>query len=242
MPMTARLRQKCISITEKLITLPCAACFIEPIDPNDPQEPDPALAREYFSVINCPVDLTSILGRLRRCEYDTVDTWDHDVSLVWYNAEKFSGRNSYVFVLAQELCRQYTKLRKPFEWESLRGWTERWVGLEKRMGDLLAAPPKVAKSHFASHGRAVAQEPFAEENFAPLAQALKKLRRPGDVMYIKNVLMRHMGRLSLSDDAPRIDLRALPPAGLRALQQHAQRRFAESGWQYPAPEPSVRSK
>jgi hypothetical protein len=237
--MTPRLQQMCISITEKLIALPCAACFVDPPDPDDPEDVEPSATRAYFQVINCPVDLNSILNRLKASGYETVDKWDHDVSLIWYNAEKYNGRSSFVFFLAHELCRHYTKLTKPFEWEHIPGWTARWLHLEKKMLDLLGTSPKPTKSYLANHPQAGPQEAIPEEQLAPLAKALKKLRKPADVMYVNNMLMRHFSRLHLGSDGTMIDLRILPPAAVRALHQYTQNRYTENNWSYPLPEPAA---
>ena len=80
--MTPERREICLNITKKMMNYPCAKCFLEPVDPSE---------REYLEIIKSPQDLTSILSRLENSNYQTVDSWEQDVNLIWYNAEKFNG-------------------------------------------------------------------------------------------------------------------------------------------------------
>lgn len=94
--MNEERRQICLSITRKMMDYQCAKCFLEPVDPSEIQ---------YLEIIKSPQDLTSILSRLENSLYQTVDSWKQGENLIWYNAEKLNGSDSYIFILASQLIK-----------------------------------------------------------------------------------------------------------------------------------------
>jgi hypothetical protein len=112
--------------------------------------------------------------RLVSNEYETIDLWERDIAMVWYNAEKYWGRNSYNFVLAQELSQQ-------FDLETCAGWTRTWVRLEKQLNDLLSDPPKVMKGHL--------EATRVEDEYVTLLKSLPRLTKSDYLLFFNNVLM-----------------------------------------------------
>lgn len=81
--MAKKTRAICIDIMDKLMKLPCAKVFLDPVDPVKDNVPN------YFQVIKHPIDLKTINKRLLNGDYPGVSQWDKDMNYVWNNAEKF---------------------------------------------------------------------------------------------------------------------------------------------------------
>jgi hypothetical protein len=228
MKMNPRLSQMCVSVVKELISHPCGFCFAEPEAGLSTEGSKP-----YTEVITCPIDLNLILTRLVSNEYKIVDLWERDVGMVWYNAEKYWSRNSYNFILAQELSRQFRKLRRQFDLETCAGWTRTWIRLEKRVNHLLANPPKVTKGYLASFAATREQDVFPEDEYVALLKALPRLTKSDDLLFFNNVLMAYTPKINYVEDPLFVDLRELPVPALVALRDYAVKKFAEKGRPYP---------
>jgi hypothetical protein len=228
--MRERDRLACIRITKELMKFPSAICFLDPPDADEGTDIPSQFPSER---INCPVDLTSILTRLEQKEYESLDVWDHDLSLIWYNAEKYFGRSSYVFYLSQALHQQYEKLRRVFAFRDLTDWTREFVRLEKKVNDLMAIPPPKAKRYFPQGPSETHQPTFSEEEFAALLKAVRVLTRPSDALFFNNLIQLHAPKTSIREDSFSIDLRDLPVTALNSMRDYAIKRYADMNKTYP---------
>lgn len=226
LPMDERRRQICLDITKKMMDYPCAKCFLEPVDPSE---------KEYLAIIKSPQDLTSILSRLENSNYQTVDSWEQDVNLIWYNAEKFNGSNSYIFILASQLAKRFNNIKKAIDIERLENWTKLFYKLEAQLDSLMKSSPPPAKEYFpADSEEEVSDEKFTETDLSALKNALKALTKSSDTLYFCNVLKRYAPNVDINAEPLSIDIRDLPNHTLHLLKEYAVKRHKEIGKPYPS--------
>jgi hypothetical protein len=133
--MDAQILKRCINITEMLTKLPCARLFSVPVDP--------ALAPNYLQVIRRPMDLSTVLRRLKAGTCHDVKKWERDIRLILQNCRTYNTDESILTVLAKELIVHFEKMLKKFRArESLQGWADRYCKLSTKLDNLLAAHPR----------------------------------------------------------------------------------------------------
>lgn len=94
-------------VQSKMLTIPIAWPFLEPVDPVELCIPD------YFDIIKNPMDLGTITKKLLSGKYANVDEFTKDVRLVWNNCFTYNQPGSDVFVMAETLSKLFEeKLKK----------------------------------------------------------------------------------------------------------------------------------
>ena len=76
---------------------PEAVWFLEPVDWKKLKIP------LYPNIIKSPMDLGTILNKLKRNEFTNILEFHNDVQLVWYNAMKFNEPGSNIYKAAENL-------------------------------------------------------------------------------------------------------------------------------------------
>lgn len=199
-------KRLCLAVTTTLMTYPCAVSFVQTVDDE--------------------IGLETIVARLHADEYKTVEAWDSDVALLWYNAEKFSGHNSFIFLLAKEVEKHYRKLRRQLD--RVDGWTRRWVKLEKKMNDLMGKAPAKARK-VAPKVEKREEVVLDDSESRRLLKATRFLTKSADILFLNNVMMMFTN-IDMQMESVNMDLRDLPPAASRAIRDYAMKRL---GSNYP---------
>ncbi|OHT10706.1 Bromodomain containing protein [Tritrichomonas foetus] len=131
------LLDQCIKITKEFIDNKLAMYFIEPFNPG----PDKYAQAEYNSKIKKPMDLSTILKKLSRNAYLSIQDWADDVFLVFDNAVKFNDANSLVGGVAIYLKRQFEKKLKGIEALNVRNFENQLIKLNQLLNETLMNPP-----------------------------------------------------------------------------------------------------
>eukprot|EP00899_Mesostigma_viride_P027747 jgi/Mesvir1/8157/Mv12467-RA.1 len=102
----ARMRdvfKKAQEVVRSLMNLKEGKWFSRPVDPATDCAPD------YFKVIKKPMDLGTVIARLDRNDYGTVDDVREDVVLVFRNAQLYNPQGHFLHVVAKDFERQFEK-------------------------------------------------------------------------------------------------------------------------------------
>eukprot|EP00894_Picocystis_sp_ML_P000751 jgi/Pico_ML_1/51268/g2329.t1 len=113
--------ERALAIVRKLVDLPEAELFSEPVDAEALGIP------EYREVIKEPMDLGTILGRLEvgeaqgwdKCIYKGIDDVKRDIELVWNNCYTFNMPGEPI----SEMCKDLEKVFKS-EWKKVEEGTK----------------------------------------------------------------------------------------------------------------------
>lgn len=135
MVILQQIKESCLQIMDKVMKRPCAALFLEPVDPERDGAPN------YYNVVKRPVDLGTIRKRLENDEYSNIGAWNRDMNLIWGNAEKFNGKDSIPCLLAKEIQRAYEKEFKQIKALDLHKWAQEVSNLKDHLDNLLDSPP-----------------------------------------------------------------------------------------------------
>jgi hypothetical protein len=133
--LTKFQQTKCLEITEKLINWPICTPFVEMVDPVRDGAPD------YFEYIKKPMALSEVKRKLTANEYDTVQSWERDVNLIWQNARTYNGEDTLFTHMAMEASLWFTQRMKRFPATQEEDWTGKIQRTAKKLLDVLMHPP-----------------------------------------------------------------------------------------------------
>lgn len=129
--------QRCKRITERMYDLPISAYFREPVDP----ERDGIY--DYHEKIRNPMNLKTILDKLDKNMYTSVERWWEDVQLIATNSRLYWGEENQITILAKELvdfCRKKREFIPKTDWEM---WMYRVQKTQSKLADVLASRPSL---------------------------------------------------------------------------------------------------
>lgn len=224
--MTPERRDICIHITKKLMTYPCAALFLNPVNPND--------APKYREIIQYPQDLSTILHNLEKGIYHYVDNWEKDMKLIWYNAEKYNGSQSDIYILSQCLAEHFQKKIKILDNSHLNLWVSNSYNDAKSLMTISSTlPPSLASKLPQEMIMESIDRPISDAELKALEKALSFLTKSSQKHYIFELLNHYESKNPSFDMYSPIDLRSLSKETLFALQLFAQEQFRKDNRPYP---------
>ena len=225
MSMSEPRRQACMKITRKLMQFPCARIFLHPVDTTG--------KTDYNDVIKSPQDLTSIYSRLVKKEYPTVESWEHDLVLIWYNCERYNGHDSVPYLLAQRLNDHYKKLRERYLIYTFPLWFTQLSQLKTKLDKFVAYPPPQTKGKMPllTLPRERSSQ-FRENDYQLLYKNLQKMKSPADTLYFVNIFYRNEPQIAALEDPLSVDLRTLSYESLMELKRYTRKRCQEMGLKY----------
>jgi transcription initiation factor TFIID subunit 2 len=91
----------CINRFNDLIKMPIARPFLRPVDPVADGAPD------YLTVIQEPMDFSSVSKKLRSKEYNSPTDFINDLKLIVSNAIQYNGSDSMLAHFAQDLQKHF---------------------------------------------------------------------------------------------------------------------------------------
>jgi hypothetical protein len=133
--LTKFQQQKCLELTDKLVSWPICSPFVEMVDPDRDGAPD------YFDIIKEPMALAEVKRKLVGNEYDTVQSWERDVNLIWTNAKAYNGDDTLFTHMAMEAQLWFTQKMKRFPSTQEEDWTGKIQRTAKKLLDVLSHPP-----------------------------------------------------------------------------------------------------
>ncbi|OHT06426.1 Bromodomain containing protein [Tritrichomonas foetus] len=229
MPIPQQIREACIEIMDNVMKRPCAALFLEPVDPDRDGAPN------YFAVVKKPVDLGTIRKRLINDEYQSVAAWNREMNLVWGNAEKFNGRDSYLCTIALEIRRNFEKEFRKIKTLSLQKWAQTVSELKDCLDNLLDTPPEpVTKFATISEKPDPNQlKPFTEDEMDIFIRSSMLLTSKQDAKKMLHIIRFYEPRFSGPDPEKLIDVGQLSVSTLHALRDYINQRINDLNLPFP---------
>jgi hypothetical protein len=128
----------CKRVTTKLSYSPLAGLFLQPVDPIPDGCPD------YLSIIKEPMDIGTILDKLKMGSYASPAQWEQDLMLVWSNAMTYNPRGSVFWLIAAKLQKKSQKLVKFIPKTEADLWHLELLAASKKVSKILRYnPPSV---------------------------------------------------------------------------------------------------
>jgi hypothetical protein len=129
-PMNGDDQRKSIEITKHLIANHYSFPFRKPMNPADDS------IREYFKVIQKPMDLSTILSNLEHQFYTKKEEWVDDVNLIWENALKFNLPDEMVGAAAIRMKAKFAKQLSMMNLSDEEKWVQKLRRLVNQLDDL----------------------------------------------------------------------------------------------------------
>lgn len=221
-----RTRAICIDIMEKLMQLPCAKPFLNPVDAEQDE------TANYYNVIKHPIDLNQIYKRLTNNEYTGISQWDKDMNFVWNNAEKFFNKTSMTGILAAELHRHYDKEYQRVKILRLAKWSRVVFSFRTKLESLFENVPPVigALAQLSSEGP---MKPFSEEELNQFIRMSLYLQNPLDSKQMAQIVQHYQPDCKIGKGNVEIDVNDMDVQTLHALRDFVTFRLAEMNIAYP---------
>lgn len=218
----------CLDVMERLKKRPCAALFLNPVD-----EHEEGMSSYYIRIRN-PMDLIQIEAKLLTNEYEDIEDWKDDVKLIWTNAERFHGKDSFVASLAAELRAHFLRIvDKEQSMMTLKSWTTDVKKISRKLEDMLSKAPDLVNRNSPTCIQLPTVPKMDTKTIQRLVDTTAELTSKEDAReMVKIVLKFEPGTQLLSKDV-QMDVDAMKPITLRALEQYVQARFEELGKEFP---------
>jgi hypothetical protein len=104
-------------------------------------DPDRDGAPDYYEIIKEPMALAEVKRKLNANEYDSIQSWEHDVNLIWKNARTYNGEDTLFTHMAGEASLWFTQKMKRFPSTQEEEWTGKIQRTAKKMFEVLSHPP-----------------------------------------------------------------------------------------------------
>jgi hypothetical protein len=87
------------------------------------------------------MDLTTVQSKLEKKEYKSTTQWFHDMCLIYENAIRYHGEESFWGIIAGQLLTDFRKTANGFQVHNLAEWSELLAAKTKKMGTLISSSP-----------------------------------------------------------------------------------------------------
>ncbi|KAH0788699.1 Bromodomain containing protein [Histomonas meleagridis] len=223
MPIPPHIKEKCIEIMNKLMERPCSSLFLTPVNPERDGAPD------YYNVVKKPVDLGTIKKRLEDDEYQSVNAWAREMSLIWGNAEKFNGKDSILFYLALEIKKHFEKEYQNIADLSLQSWIQTVSKLKDKLDDLLDEPPEpITKFATVSEKPDPNQlKPFTDEEMDAFIKSTMYLSSKQDMKKMLHIIRSYEPHFATPSPDMEIDVNTLSVSTLFAMRNYVNQRLKD---------------
>ena len=228
--LSASLKEKCLNVTLMMQNSPCCKIFIEPVDPTS--EPDMI---DYFTVIQDPQDIQTILTRINDDYYQTYEQWENAMILVFDNAIKFYGGASrqIEFDMANAMKKKFMKLCRYFviPFKSQGDWFNSIESLYQKINETMKKYPSTLKSEF--EGKSFSY--YAEQNneVKRLHSALSKLTDQSTQYELMQLLTIFGVKIDSKKKENTFKLFQLPQECIQALILFTKDKYNSLGMEYP---------
>ncbi|EAY14414.1 Bromodomain containing protein [Trichomonas vaginalis G3] len=215
----------CEEITKKLLQLPGAILFDEPLNQNEEQYPN------YSKHIKNPQDLKTILTRLQKNEYQNVAQWEKDINLVWSNCETYNGRDSYVACIARHMQKHFEKLKRKCFIRKINGWIKNVYIWKEKIDKMLYSPPPGSKLSFLPEipYTPIEYNKFTTKELDALIDASRTIfasRSDYDLKQVAKIIAPDIANESKVEDLV-INVETLSPKTLHALREYFKKKIPD---------------
>ena len=111
---------KCSQILERLISWDLCFPFVEMVDPEKDGAPD------YLDFVKEPMSLNEVKKRLKEGHYNSIESFQRDVNLIWENAKIYNGDDTLLYYMAMEAKLWFEKRIKKIHVPNEVEWTEKF--------------------------------------------------------------------------------------------------------------------
>ena len=139
-PFTPVSLRYCRNITAKILKYPVAIYFSKPVNPIEENVPD------YFEKIKRPMDLGTVLDKLDKAQYPTIDKWKEEMTLIWTNAMLYNGIDHPIHIIAKELREKFRSLSEHIPRNNVEEWALSCQKKHEKLMRLIDFQPEISQN------------------------------------------------------------------------------------------------
>lgn len=133
--MTQIQKKYILQITNNIYDLPIAAEFRDPVE-----------TKEYYEKLKKPMDLSIVLHRIKKNEYQSVEKWKEDMNLIWKNYQNvYSDQRQLPYIIASELARLFKDMSDNIPRTEIEEWKYKCKQATLEIGTITEARPDQQK-------------------------------------------------------------------------------------------------
>jgi hypothetical protein len=122
-------RRRCVEITQSLIDDIYSFPFRRPMNPADDH------SRDYYKVIQRPMDLTTVMKNIETGKYTKTEEWQEDINLIWANALTYNEHTSWYWAAAEKMKKRFAKTIQQWAMSDEERWAARLVYLVNKLDE-----------------------------------------------------------------------------------------------------------
>lgn len=229
--MDLKTRNEIIEIINELLKHPAARIFGQKIIPGNDFPP------EYFEIIKTPMDLDTIKTKVENQQYQNLKECTDDFELVWNNAEKYYGKKSPVFALANEVHKLFRKFYRPIYIRTVHGFCDEAYKYRTKIENQIFNSPFHGNSSEAQNLSAdkknLIKQLSTEEEMQNLITACEMLTDKEDHKKLKEILTEYQPELILPGRKSIILTTQLYPNTFKATKVFLKDALKKQGLEYP---------
>jgi len=216
-----------MKIMDIIMKMPCSIPFLEPVDSSSEFAPN------YYQKIRRPMDLGTIHGKLLTKEYKNSNEWEHDVSLIWQNTERFFGKNAFISTLSTQFKKKFMKLINDPIPNTSKEWSAVAYELQKKLDKLIKeAPPKLTK-FWKKQIKINPLQKMPIERIKKLVEASNVLKSSHDAKQMFGIIHKLNPDINAYSENVTLDVDNLKPKTHWHLEWYMRKRMEEDGLEYP---------
>ncbi|OHT09652.1 Bromodomain containing protein [Tritrichomonas foetus] len=230
--MDEQSKRKMINILTKLLQHPTSRIFGSKILPGEDFPP------EYFEIVKKPIDISTVIENIEANNYRSLKECVDDVELVWNNAEKFYGKKSQIWLLANEVKNIFKKLYRPLYVRTIHGYCDESYRLRTKIEKLILTSPYISSNgeipNLTDDKRGLIKQLAPEEEMQSLITACEMLTDKEDHQEIKAIIEARQPELIHPGKKTVIMTTQLNPATFREIKNYVKNALKKQGLEYPS--------
>ena len=226
--MDEDLQRWCLDVMERVMKRPCAALFLHPVD-----EHEEGMSSYYIRIRN-PMDLGQIQAKLLTSEYQDTDDWRDDMKLIWTNAERFHGKDSYVSALASELRATFLKIldEEPRE-ITMKSWLADFKKKTQKLEKIIANAPDDVVKYRPTCIQLPSVPKMESKRIQRLVDTSQELTSKEDAREMLKIVMKYEPNVQVMSKDVQMDVDSLRPITMHSLEQYVRNRYEDLEKTFP---------
>ena len=125
-------RSLCLEALDNVLKYSISKMFAAPVDPEKDGCPD------YLEKITKPMDLGTARNKLINNEYNSLEEFKNDISLIWENTVTYHSKYAIISYLAQQLDEVFKKEIKCVLPDDNQSWLAKYAEIKQETGEFKA--------------------------------------------------------------------------------------------------------
>lgn len=166
MSLSADLKEKVMEVMQKINRRAVARMFQQAVDPERDNCPD------YFSIVERPMDLGTVMRKLNTNQYKSVAEWKSDMNLIWSNSMLYNPKPSILYLITKDLSDLFHTLTQCLSDSPSNDWNSTLQALGNEMNQVMKEMPSHPQS--SKKSTSSKQKQTEAEKPAPPKKAVKE--------------------------------------------------------------------